>query len=195
MTIDDLGSASERGCFLPLFFLYLYITIGDPNRTRRACTITTTTITTTTTAAAAAAAATTTRLDRLFPLRGQFYPSRSPPLSTPLFYLFLDQDGAKSSVSLLPISFLLFLSSSSPPSLYTASLFRFFFFFRLSPPAHSVYLASISPCSRYSRVKHGREGDQTTTHAHALHLPKPRRLIRLRICDVSRVALGRAALP
>lgn len=73
--------------------------------------------------------------------------------------------------------------------------FTFFFFFRLSPPAHSVYLASISPCSRYSRVKHGREGDQTTTHAHALHLPKPRRLIRLRICDVSRVALGRAALP
>lgn len=163
MTIDDLGSASERGCFLPLFFLYLYITIGDPNRTRRACTITTTTITTTTTAAAAAA--TTTRLDRLFPLRGQFYPSRSPPLSTPLFYLFLDQDGAKSSVSLLPISFLLFLSSSSPPSLYTASLFRFFFFSIITPCAlclPRVNLPLLPVLARQTRAR-GRPDDDTRT--------------------------------
>lgn len=165
MTIDDLGSASERGCFLPLFFLYLYITIGDPNRTRRACTITTTTITTTTTAAAAAAA-TTTRLDRLFPLRGQFYPSRSPPLSTPLCFIsFLTKTGPRASVSLLPISFLLFLSSSSPPSLYTASLFRFFFFSIITPCAlclPRVNLPLLPVLARQTRAR-GRPDDDTRT--------------------------------
>lgn len=162
MTIDDLGSASERGCFLPLFFLYLYITIGDPNRTRRACTITTTTITTTTTAAAAAA--TTTRLDRLFPLRGQFYPSRSPPLSTPLFYLFLDQDGPRAPF--LSFRFLSFYFSP-PPLLRPCTPRPFFvFFFSIITPCAlclpRVNLPLLPVLARQTRAR-GRPDDDTRT--------------------------------
>lgn len=47
-----------------------------------------------------------------------------------------------------------------------------------------------------SRVFHRRTGErEMKRHTHTHHLPRPRRLIRLRICDVRRVALGRAALP
>lgn len=114
---------------------------------------TTTTITTTT----AAAAATTTRVSiggmgslfffftsrpLLNPSRS---PSRSPSLSLSLSHSIY-QDGPKGPF-LLPIFFFPFA-----PRL---SLF-------LSLPALCPPLASLSPCSQYSRVKHGREGDETT---------------------------------
>lgn len=72
-------------------------------------------------------------------------PSRSPSLSLSLSHSIY-QDGPKGPF-LLPISFLPFA-----PRL---SLF-------LSLPALCPPLASLSPCSQYSRVKHGREGDETT---------------------------------
>lgn len=166
MTIDDLGSASERGCFLPLFFLYLYITIGDPNRTRRACTITTTTITTTTTAAAAAAAATTTRLDRAFSTSRPILPfTVTPALSTPLFYLFLDQDGPRAPF--LSFRFLSFYFS--PPPLLrpcTPRPFYVFFFFSIITPCAlclpRVNLPLLPVLARQTRAR-GRPDDDTRT--------------------------------
>lgn len=136
-----------------------FITIDDPNRIRRACTTTTTIITTTT---AAAAAATTTRVSIggmgslslffFFSLRGlstpRRSPSRSPSLSPSLSHSIYQ--GPKGPF-LLPISFLLSFLSHRVSTPFFHSLHS------LSTPR-----VTLSPCSRYSRVKHGREGDETT---------------------------------
>lgn len=59
-----------------------------------------------------------------------------------------------------------------------------------------IRLFPVTPPWFLSRVFHGRTGErEMKRHTHTHHLPRPRRLIRLRICDVRRVALGRAALP
>lgn len=127
MTIDDLGSASERGCFLPPFFLYLYITIGDPESNPARVHNNNNNNNNNDDGSSGGGGGDNDSSRSTFSTSRPILPfTVTPALDPSLFYLFLDQDGAKSSVSLLPISFLLFLSSSSPPSLYTASLLRFF---------------------------------------------------------------------
>lgn len=128
------------------------------------------------------------RLDRrdgisLFPLRGlstlHDHPrvlrlSVSPALST-------DQERIKSSVS--PSDFFpSFLPHHVSPS----------FFHSL----HSVHPSRHSPPAPGTRALNtGERETRRRTHAHALHLPRPRRLIRLRICDVKSSCVGSRCAP
>lgn len=84
----------------------------------------------------------------------------------------------------------------------SVSSFRFLSFLshRVSPSffhsLHSVHPSRHSPPAPGIRALNtGERETRRRTHAHALHLPRPRRLIRLRICDVKSSCVGSRCAP